>query len=411
MKRETKTYVPAILAVILLAALPLYLFANEAELFHSTIQDKKGGLLIKCSKPKEHKPTSAHDSGVSHEACASSVIPGKDLSKLFGWTEESGDKQEKEQIKEVAGFTGNKISVTFFKEDLHNVFQIFTVPGLIDRDVSIIVDDKVAGEVTMALNQVPWDLILNIILEENGLVMEEKADGVFVVKNKPERPKGRKGELVVRKYSEEILQPARLLKQKKENRQKVEALIFKAHNLEAQGRPEESLALLEKAFEISKDNLAMVKKMAYLHYTLGNFARSYYFAGEALGINRKDAEGALYAALSAAGMKKNDEARLLFEIGMEGRPKIPELFFNYGLFLERQKDHGKARCIFQRYERLFGPCLDVSLAIAGLFEAQKMMGDACKRYKVIQYSGFSMDKKVESAVRDKILTLCSQGVN
>ncbi|MCP4681243.1 MAG: hypothetical protein GY864_02795 [Desulfobacterales bacterium] len=384
--------------------------ANEAELFHSTIQDKKGRLLIKCWKSNEIK-SSAPDSGPWPGPAASPVLPEKDLGELFGWTEEIEDKQEKGQTKEVVRFTGNKITVTFFKEGLHNVFQIFATPGLIDRDISIMVDEKVEGEVTLALNQVPWDLVLNIILEENGLVMEEKAESIFIVKNKPEKPKGQKGELVVRKYSEEILQPARLLKQKKENRQKAQDLIFRAHNLETRARPEESLTLYEKAFELWKDNLVLVKKMAYLHYTLGNFARSYYFAGEALRINNKDAEGALYAALSAAGMKKNDEARLLFEAGMEGRPKIPEVFFNYGLFLEKRKDYGRAGSIFRKYERLFGPSLDVSLAIARLYEAQKMTGDACKRYKVIQYSGFSMDKKLETAVQNKVLTLCGRGEN
>ncbi len=385
--------------------------ANATELFHSTIQDKKGILVVKCWKPQETTAPPVMDNALSPGPMTPAVLPKKELSDLFGWQEEDEAVSEKQETEKVARFTGNKITVTFFKEDLHNVFRIFATPGLIDREINLMVDDQVQGEVTLALNEVPWDLVLNIVLEENSLIMEEKAEGIYIIKNRPEKAEKETGELIVRQFSEEILQPAQQVKLKKENRQKAQEMILEAHNLEIQGKPEEGLVLYEQAYDIWQDNLALIKKMAYLHYTLGNYARSYYFAGEALKINKKDAEGALYAALSAARMKKFEEARVLFEIAIEGSPKIQEVFYNYGLFLERQKEYGYARSVYERYERTFGPMPEVRLAVARTYEEQEKITDACRIYNDIIISGLLKDTKTQQAVQNKIKNLCSRGDN
>ncbi|MDY6972986.1 MAG: CDC27 family protein, partial [Thermodesulfobacteriota bacterium] len=326
---------------------------------------------------------------------------------LFGWPEELEEKEKKEEKEKVEVYTGEKISLDFFKTDIHNVFRLFAeISGK-----NIIVDDEVEGDLTLALKEVPWDLAMDIILDLKGLAIEEKLN-TFIVKPIPEKAEADKGrgELVVRKFSEEILQPARILKRKKENRQEAQELILKAHNLESQGNHEDALSLYEKAFDIWKDNIDLIKKTAYLHYILGNFSRSYYLSGEALRLNPKDSGAALYAALSAARMGKPDDARQLFEVATKkAGQKIPEAFYDYGLFLEKEKDYGNALYIYRRHEDLFGPSLEVSMAIARLYEAQTRINEACKRYREISFSGFSMDRNTESAVLKKIQTLCNQG--
>ena len=376
---------------------------NKAELFHCTVQDKRGMLVAKCWMPVKAKVIPAAGSKAAQGSDrVSPLLPKKDLAALFGWPKQAGDKGKKKKTKKVATYTGQKITLDFYKTDIHNVFRLLAeISGK-----NIIVDDKVKGELTLALKEIPWDLALDIILDLKGLTKEEKLN-TFIIKPMVEK-KG-KGELIVRKFSEEILQPAKLLKKEKESRQVARQMIINAHNLETQGMKEEALTLYEKAFGIWKDNIDLIKKTAYLHYILRNFAKSYFFAGQALKLNQKDSEAALYGALSASRMEKPAAASLLFETAINGRPKIPEVFLDYGVFLEKQKDFNKALDIYKRHEGLFGPALNVSLAMARLYEKQQNIREACKKYREIQFSGFDIDRETENIIKQKIQTLCIQG--
>lgn len=376
--------------------------AKKDEIFHCNIQENADGLQVKCWKPKK---AGAPVQGAQPSAgiSAAPVMPKKELGDLFGRPELDEAEQQPKEAEKIAKFTGEKITLDFYKTDIHNVFRLFSeISGK-----NIIVADEVKGDLTLALKEVPWDLALDIILDVKNLKKEERLN-TYIISPMPEKVEG-KGELMVRKFSEEVLQPARLRKRIKENRQQAQEIIIKAHNLEAQGKNKEALDLYEKAYGLWQDNIDLIKKTAYLHYTLGNYAKSYYFSGQALKMNPKDAEAALYAALPAVRMGKNGEAKLLFETALKGSPKIPEAFYNYGLFLERQKDYDDSLYIYQKYETLFGPSSELSLAIARLYEAQERTEDACKKYREIRFSGFSIDEHTEDLVRNKIETLCQQG--
>lgn len=379
--------------------------ANSEELFHCTMQDKEGQVVIRCWMPKEVADVSVQGPEPRPTSIVSSpILPQKDLGELFGWTNEVKEKEEKKEKRKISTYTGEKITLDFYKTDIHNVFRLFSeISGK-----NIIVDDQVEGELTLALKEVPWDSALDVILELKGLVKEEKL-GTYIIGPKPEKSPDDKGELIVKKFSEEILQPARLLRQEKENRRRAQKIVLEAHNLEALDKKEEALALYEKAYAIWKDNLDLIMKTAYLHYTMGHYAKSYYFAGQALKLNPKNAEAALYAALSADKMGKEVDAGQLFELSTKARPKIPEAFYNYGLFLKKQKDYDKALNIYKRYEQIFGPSLEVGLKVAGLYEEKGRTGEACSKYREIQKSGFSMDKKTKSIVQENIWILCNQG--
>ncbi len=59
----------------------------------------------------------------------------------------------------LAGYTEQRISVDFYKIDLHNVFRL--IGEISGRN--IVVDEKVNGSLTLALNDVPWDFVLDVI--------------------------------------------------------------------------------------------------------------------------------------------------------------------------------------------------------------------------------------------------------
>ncbi|MFZ5562801.1 MAG: type IV pilus secretin PilQ, partial [Thermodesulfobacteriota bacterium] len=68
-------------------------------------------------------------------------------------------------------YTGEPIALDFYKTDVRNVIRIL-------KDVSgknFAIDDDVAGSVTLSfVNPVPWDQVLDLILEMNNLGMTEK---------------------------------------------------------------------------------------------------------------------------------------------------------------------------------------------------------------------------------------------
>jgi len=68
--------------------------------------------------------------------------------------------EEKEKV-----YTGQKISLDFKDADVRNVLRLIAdVSGL-----NIIVSDSVKGKLTIKLDNVPWDEVLDIILETNNL--------------------------------------------------------------------------------------------------------------------------------------------------------------------------------------------------------------------------------------------------
>ncbi len=85
-----------------------------------------------------------------------------------------------EQIREAKlkkkVFTGKKISLNFQKINIRSVLQL-----LADfTDTNIIVSDKIQGDITLRLNDVPWDQALDIILTTEGLDKRQRGNVILV---------------------------------------------------------------------------------------------------------------------------------------------------------------------------------------------------------------------------------------
>ncbi|MFQ5720811.1 MAG: type IV pilus secretin PilQ, partial [Acidobacteriota bacterium] len=66
---------------------------------------------------------------------------------------------------DVPVYTGRRISLELVDADLKQIFRLFhEISGL-----NFVLDPSVAGKVTIVLDNVPWDLALDIILRNNGL--------------------------------------------------------------------------------------------------------------------------------------------------------------------------------------------------------------------------------------------------
>lgn len=84
---------------------------------------------------------------------------------------------EKEaQQKEKFPYVGNKLSLNFQDIEVRSVLQI-----LADfTELNIIAADSVAGNVTLRLNDVPWDQALELILKAKGLAKRQNGNVVMV---------------------------------------------------------------------------------------------------------------------------------------------------------------------------------------------------------------------------------------
>jgi len=84
-------------------------------------------------------------------------------------TEQSVESEAAEpsagEEKQADRYTGEKISLDFKDADIKNVFRLISdISGL-----NIIVSENVSGKVTLKLENIPWDEVLDIILETNNL--------------------------------------------------------------------------------------------------------------------------------------------------------------------------------------------------------------------------------------------------
>ncbi len=378
---------------------------DKEKLFHCTMHDREGMIIVKCWMPEENPEMPVQDAFMEEvgDVPTPPSLPKKELSDLFGWQEKQETTESIDELgeKKLSKYTGQKITLDFYKTELHNVFRLFAEMS----GKNFIIDENVKGDLTLSLKEVPWDSAMDLILDLKDLVKEEKLE-TTIIKPRPVKEETGKGELVVKKFSEEILQPARILKEEKENRGRAQNMILNAHNFETMGKTDDALSQYEQAYILWQDNLDLIMKTAYLHYIKGHYAKSYYLSGQALQLNPKNSEAALYAALSAANMGKTGEARQLFELAVDSKPQIPEAFYNFALFLKKEKDYVSAFSVYKKYEQIFGPSLDVWLAVAGLYEIQGLDSEACNQYKAILKSGFTMDKKTNQIIKSKVQTLC-----
>ncbi|MFO7784814.1 MAG: AMIN domain-containing protein [Thermodesulfobacteriota bacterium] len=375
--------------------------SRKDEPFHFNIGEEDGAFRLRCWRPEASATAtteSAAQTVTDRSGPVTAGFPEQALRDVLGLSLQDTSAEEPEGQR-VPKYPGEKIHhIDFYQEDLHNVFRLFG--ELFGKN--FIVDDSVKGTLTLSLKDVPWDLAMDIIADMKDLEIVERAD-ILVVRPREEKTEG---DLVVKSVSDEALHPARILKKQKEDERKARELILKGHNLEKEGRLEEALQSYENAYDAWKGNIDLTKKTAHLHYRLERYARSYFFAKEALKLNMQDAEAALYAALSAAQMDKNDEAQLFFEAAINGKPKLPEAYFNCALFLEQIGKFTDSIHVYQKHEETFGPSLDVSLAIAKLYEAKNRNTEACRHYRKISFSGFPMDEATEIIIQQKVDTLC-----
>ncbi len=341
---------------------------------------------------KETKATADATLDKLIDSSASALSKGKEKGKEISGETTSGTN---ENSFDFGGYKGAKrISVDFFKIDLHNVFRLFReVSG-----VNIIVDEAVQGSLTLALNDVPWDFALDIILNLKELRKEEKFNTIVIYPAQKDFvwPERTQDNLTVETDLEIVQQEQNALvieqgaAQSEEMMQSKE-LIRKGRNEEKTENIEKAVALYEQALKFDPKNAKLAARLAAIHLThLNGNAKAVYFAKEALKIDPKNTQAALYTAIGLANMNQTADASSYFSQSISGATPMKEALISYAAFSEQNGQPDAALKLIARYNSIYGESTDTFVAKGRIYDAMGQKEKANEQYKALLTSGYPM---------------------
>jgi len=300
-----------------------------------------------------------------------------------------------------AGYEKQKITVDFFKIDLHNVFRLF---GEISGQ-NIVVDEEVKGTLTLALNDIPWDFALDIILNLKDLQKEERFNTIVISpKSKQFQWPKAATEAVAVKGGENL--EAISVKQRLETPKGVieaKALIQQATAAEKSNQYEKALALYEAAFSSWPENAGLASRISSLCLTqLGMSAKAVHYAKATLTLEPANAGAALQAAIGSANMKKTEAAKAYFDLAISGETPPSEALISYASFAEEYQSYNGALALLARHEALFGDTLDTLVAKARILDKLGHSAQAVAAYNAVLLSGYTVPEDLQQFIKGRI---------
>jgi type IV pilus assembly protein PilQ len=355
----------------------------------STPKDTKAPTDPTLSNLIDSSATALNKGKAKEQSTADGVIGSQDGSYNFG------------------GYKGNKrISVDFFKIDLHNVFRLF-------RDVSgvnIIVDEAVKGSLTLALNDVPWDFALDIILNLKNLRKEERFNTVVIYPAEkefvwPERAQDNlsvEADLEIVQQEQEALLIEQTAAQSDEIMQSKE-LIRKGRVEEKADNVEKAVALYEQAFKLDPKNSQLANRLASLYLAnLGVNPKAVYYAKESLKAEPKNTQAALYAAIGLANMNQIPEATDYFMQSISGPTPMKEALISYAAFSEQNGQGNEALKLIARYNTLYGESVDTMVSKARIYDKMGQKEKANEQYRALLASGYQLVPGLKEYIQSRL---------
>ncbi|MDH5525575.1 MAG: AMIN domain-containing protein [Desulfobulbaceae bacterium] len=303
-----------------------------------------------------------------------------------------------------AGYQKQKITVDFFKIDLHNVFRLF---GEIS-DLNIVVDEGVNGTLTLALNEVPWDFALDIIINLKDLQKEERFNTIVISPKAKEfkwpktatdtiafKADGSVDKVEAISVKQRIDTPKEVIEAKK--------LILQASILDKDGKGEKALPFYEQAFKLWPENVQLANRISSICLVqLGINAKAVYYAKASLALEPGNTEAALQAAIGLANMKKIDDAKKYFDIAISGDMPRSEALISYASFAEELKSFGGALALLAKHEELYGETLDTMVAKARILDKKGETAMAVEAYRTILLSGYDIPADLNHFIKGRI---------
>ena len=304
-----------------------------------------------------------------------------------------------------AGYEKQPITVDFYKIDLHNVFRLFgEISGM-----NIVVAQGVGGTLTLALDNVPWDFVLDVILNLQNLQAIERYNTLVIAPKGAtfDWPKHEEEKVAVKKNKAILLEGEKLqVVQKMETSPAVldaQKVIREARVLEKQEEFDGALKLYEKAFEMWPENGKLAGRLASLYLVhMGMNAKAVYYGKEALKIDQNDATSALYTAIGLANMRRNAEAKEYFEIAVSSTKPDSEALISYAMFSEENGNYLDALLLLARHGDIYGDSLDTMIARARIMDKEGNSDKAAAEYRAILLSGYQLPADLTRFIKGRL---------
>ncbi|MBU0485719.1 MAG: AMIN domain-containing protein [Proteobacteria bacterium] len=412
--------------------------SSTDQIFEYTIDEQNNGLLVVI---QESSPASALIANLMGEDTVSSINEQPYEQEISATSvvadDESISTEDESMVKEstptpekvkpttkaiapkvtpegdfsFSGYTKKRITVDFFKIDLHNVFRLFgEISGL-----NIVVAQDVDGKLTLALNDVPWDFALDIILNLKDLQKEERFNTLVIsTKSKqftwPERQLStidfKQDETIIKQEKESLIFAAQ--KEVPETVAQSKKLVHQAQIKEKNGDYNGAISLYEEAFKKWPENSQLANQIAALALVqLEMNAKAVHFAKVALKLNPDDSDAALHAAIGSARMKKTAQAKEYFDLAVRGSQPSSEALTSYAAFTEENGDYDTALALLKRHEDYYGDSLQSMVGKARIYDKNGNTPKAVEEYRAIMLSGFEIPPDLNRYIKGRI-TLANQ---
>ncbi len=380
-------------------------------LFAYTVAPAPEGLLVTITP--EEATLAAQEKGVDPQVKAVDPVDQVDQVLATAAAAAQGGKEGNNATRDLpqaggrdefaeAGYDRQKISVDFYKTNLHNVFRLMGEIG----GNNIVVDESVSGVLTLSLREVPWDFLLDVIMNLKGLQKVERYNTIVIsAKEKgfvwPEKvsPKSELGLETMDgglgvTIDQQMNQPP--------GRVEAKQIIQQANTLAREGKFKEALVLYQNAFDKWPDNADLAKRMAGLCLTdLGYNQAAVDYAKKALALNSKDQEAALQVAVALANMQQ-PEARIYFDQAVSGPQPSRAALLSYAGFQEEGANLVGALASLSKYHELYGSTLETMIARARILDKQGKPDLAVTEYKAILYSGYDLAPDLAQYIKGRI---------
>lgn len=303
-----------------------------------------------------------------------------------------------------SGYKNQRISVDFYKIDIHNVFRLFRQI----TNLNIIVDEDVQGTLTLALSDVPWDFALDIILNLQDLEKVERFNTIVIYPKKkefiwPERAMDNLSfEADVQVVEEESLVIEQSANVPVEVMQ-AKDLLRKASLAEKSNDFEDAASLYEQAATLWPTNASIYNRLATIYLVnLSNNPKAIFFAKAALKADPRNQSAALYAAIGSANMERQKEATEFFTQAISGNPPMKEALFSFASFSENTNQHATALKLLDKYQQYHGETVDTMLARARIFDKMGDTDKANQQYKALMASGFQLGSDLRDYISGRL---------
>ncbi|OQX13796.1 MAG: hypothetical protein BWK76_15685 [Desulfobulbaceae bacterium A2] len=297
-----------------------------------------------------------------------------------------------------------RISVDFYKIDLHNVFRLI-------REVSgsnLVVHEDVKGTLTLALTDVPWDFALDVVLNLKGLHKEERDNTIVILpKDKnfswPERGGGNLG---FEADANLAVQEAILIQQQQNiPKEQLEARPFIQQGRQAEQREEyeNAVELYAKALALWPQNAALANHMANINLVrLGRNADALHLARRALTLDPSTHAAALNAAIALANMRRMPEAEQYFDQSVSGTKPSREALLSYSVFAEENERYDAAELLLKKHNNVHGPTMESLVALARIQDKKNQPDQASATYRGILHGGFRLPPDLEQYIQARV---------